>query len=184
MRQRALQRWVVMMAASIVAGLSSRPVVSGDRGAVYRFQPSHVPRGVVRSSTRLLPAAAFSASASGSLMSVRSASVQACSSPGGTSTPQRPSSSNSVSQPTQLAGHDGCLHRECLQHHGRVVLVRRRGHTQDDSRVSPRRRTELDIFQAMKSVLKDRSCAWRATKWCSRALRRLEDGEMPKGCRD
>lgn len=43
--------------------------------------------------------------------------------------------------------------------------------------------TELDIYQAMKSVLKDRSCTWSATEWYARALRRLEDGEMPKGCR-
>ena len=42
---------------------------------------------------------------------------------------------------------------------------------------------DLDIYSAMKSVLKDKSCGWEATVWYRRALQRMAAGEPAKGCR-
>ena len=43
---------------------------------------------------------------------------------------------------------------------------------------------DSEVFRAMKSVLKDRSCAWSDTAWYRRSLIRLRSGHAVSACRD
>jgi len=49
--------------------------------------------------------------------------------------------------------------------------------------ISRKEFADLDIFHAMKSVLKDASCAWADTSWYAQTLRRIEAGQTPWNCR-